>query len=224
MKHLSHLSLRMFWEAGKNVSSKETTKTLRKHPLPPSRFLVKHKGDTQRIIFTKEDRGGKKGPPMSANKDFAVRSFPFSKHTFFWCFWMVALSIIPHVRYFLDVHAWICQRRLPSAVCPTSKRERSRSLHAAEFQTPVLNSTPKNILYFTTETILPAYSHKVNWGLIFEKYSLISTEELTPGEGWSSHPQKRSGRAGSPVRDATVKIWESWKRRNKFQILFFWTY
>ena len=146
------------------------------------------------------------------------------EHTFFWCFWMVALSIIPHVRYFLDVHAWICQRRLPSAVCPTSKRERSRSLHAAEFQTPVLNSTPKNILYFTTETILPAYSHKVNWGLIFEKYSLISTEELTPGEGWSSHPQKRSGRAGSPVRDATVKIWESWKRRNKFQILFFWTY
>lgn len=125
---------------------------------------LKHKGDSQRIIFTKEARG-RKGPPMSANKNFAV--YGNSGHSHFQSIhssdvfgWLPCPSF--HVRFFLDVHAWICQRTLPSAVCPTSKRERSRSLHAAEFQTPVLDSTPKNILYFTFETTLPAYSHKVN--------------------------------------------------------------
>ena len=135
---------------------------------------------------------------------------------------MIALSIISHVRFFLDVHAWIFQHRPPSPMCPTLKRERSRGLHASEFQTPVLDSTPEDILHFTTfESNLPASNRKVNWGLIFEKRSLSSTTELIPGEVGSSHPQKGLDRAGSPVRDATVKIQESWKSPNKFQILFF---
>lgn len=88
--------------------------------------------------------------------------------------------------------------------------------------TLVLNSTPEDILYFTTfESTLPAFNRKVNWGFIFEKHSLSSTTELIPGEVGSSHPQKGSDRAGSPVRDATIKIRESWKSPNKFQILFF---
>ena len=63
----------------KECELKRNHQDSKKASSPPSRFLVKRKGS----FLQKKIEGGKKGPPMSANKDFAVRSFPFSKHTFF---------------------------------------------------------------------------------------------------------------------------------------------
>lgn len=107
-----------------------------------------------------------------------------------------------------------------SPVWFTLKRNSKRGLHAAEFETLVLDSISEDILHFTTfESTLPASNLKINGGLILKKHSLSPRREPTSCEVGSSQLQRSSGRTGSPIKDAAVRIWGSWRTLNQFQIL-----